>query len=87
MGSEMCIRDRDRWKIKTAFETRVATVEDEDFLTEVSKGLNLNGTDSYDLKIREDKVTKNGRTNKKWTILKIQKEERTRDAQEPDSGE
>lgn len=79
--------DPDRWKIKTAFETRVATVEDEDFLTEVSKGLNLNGTDSYDLKIREDKVTKNGRTNKKWTILKIQKEGRTRDAQEPDSGE
>lgn len=50
------------------------------------EGLNLNGTDSYNLKIREDKVTKNGRTNKKWTILKIQKEEKTRDAQEPDSG-
>lgn len=79
--------DADRWKIRTAFDTRVATVEDEDFLAEVENGLNLNGTDSYDIKIREDRVTKNGRTTKKWTILKIQKKEKSHDAEGPDSGQ
>ena len=67
--------DPDRWKIKTPFATRVATVEDENFLTQVSKGLYLNSTDSFAIKVREDRVTKNGRTTKKWTILKIQKED------------
>ncbi|WKS28547.1 hypothetical protein NLL49_04825 [Corynebacterium propinquum] len=66
--------DSDRWKIKTSFATRVATVEDENFLNKVASGLYLNSTDSFDLKIREDRVTKNGRTTRKWTILRIQKE-------------
>lgn len=65
--------DPDRWKIKTPFATRVATVEDGDFLNKVGNGLYLNSTDSFELKIREDRVTKNGRTTKRWTILKIQK--------------
>lgn len=65
--------DPDRWKIKTPFATRVATVEDDNFLEKVENGLYLNSTDSFELKIREDRVTKNGRTTKRWTILKIQK--------------
>ena len=78
--------DPDRWKIKTRIATRVATVEDEAFLEEVAHGLNLNKTDTYDLKIREDRVTKNGRTATKWTILKIQKEGESHDTErsEPD---
>lgn len=75
--------DPDRWKIKTPFATRVATVEDEDFLNQVSDGLYLNSTDSFSMKIREDCITKNGRTTKKWTILKIQKEGKPHADKEP----
>lgn len=78
--------DPDRWRIKTPFATRVATVEDEGFLQKVSKGLYLNATDTFQLKIREDRITKNGRTTKKWTILKIQKEGESRDVQGPEPG-
>lgn len=75
--------DPDRWRVKTAIGKRVATVEDEEFLKEVHEGLNLNRSDSYQLRIREDKVTKNGYTTTKWTILKIQKEDDENDSIEP----
>lgn len=67
--------DPDRWKVNTNIAKRVATVEDEDFLEEVANGLPLSSGQEYLLRIREDKVTKNGRTTKKWTILKIQEED------------
>ena len=77
--------DSDRWKIKTRFATRVATVEDENFLNKVANGLYLNSTDSFALKIREDRITKNGRTTRKWTILRIQKEGELNDDDESES--
>lgn len=77
--------DPDRWKVSTAIGKRVATVEDEEFLLAVHEGMNLSRSDSYQLRIREDKVTKNGYTTKKWTILRIQKEDESHDSTEPPS--
>ena len=67
--------DPDRWKVNTKIAKRVATVEDERFLNAVDDGLPIINGEEYLLKIREDRVTKNGRTTTKWTILKIRKED------------
>ena len=65
--------DPDRWRVDTVIAKRMATVEDEDFLEQVNQGLALSSDDTYMLKIREDKIIKNGRTQTKWTILEIHK--------------
>ncbi len=61
----------DRWRVKTTNENRSATVEDAQFISRVNLGLALRKDDIFNLKIREDSVTKNGRTQRTWTVLEV----------------
>lgn len=64
--------DPERWRVKVPDRSaRSATVEDKDFLLRVDRGLAIHKRDLFNLKIREDAVTKNGRTRRKWTVLQV----------------
>lgn len=63
--------DPTRWRVKTTDENRLATVEDADFLARVAGGLAIRKSDIFNLKVREDAVTKNGRTRRTWTVLEV----------------
>lgn len=64
--------DPTKWKIKTADEKRSATVEDEDFLRRVARGLAISQDDIFRVTVRRDTVVKNGRTTTTWTVLKVE---------------
>lgn len=61
-----------RWRVKTAGASRAATVEDEGFLGRVANGLAIRKNDIFRLRVREDTVEKNGRTRRKWTVLRVE---------------
>lgn len=63
--------DPTRWRVKTTDENRLATVEDDDFLGRVARGLAIRKSDIFNLKVREDAVEKNGRTRRTWTVLEV----------------
>ncbi|EYR65219.1 hypothetical protein N866_00070 [Actinotalea ferrariae CF5-4] len=63
--------DPTRWRVKTTDENRLATVEDDDFLGRVARGLAIRKSDIFNLKVREDTVEKNGRTRRTWTVLEV----------------
>lgn len=63
--------NRTRWRVKSKEGTRSATVEDKDFLGEVAGGLAIRSSDIFRLRVREDAVQKNGKTRRKWTVLKV----------------
>ncbi|WP_138757670.1 hypothetical protein [Modestobacter altitudinis] len=64
--------DPTKWRVKTADEKRSATVEDEDFLRRVARGLAISQDDIFKLTVRRDTVVKNGRTTTTWTVLKVE---------------
>lgn len=64
--------DPTRWRVKADGRTRSATVEDEDFLARVAKGLAIRKSDIFRLRIREDAITRNGRTRTTWTVLRVE---------------
>lgn len=63
--------DPEKWRVKTSSARRSATVEDEDFLGEVAGGRAIRPTDIFQLRVREDMTVKDGRTRRKWTVLKV----------------
>lgn len=63
--------DPTRWRVRTADENRLATVEDDDFLGQVAGGLAIRKSDIFNLKVREDAVEKNGRNRRTWTVLEV----------------
>jgi hypothetical protein len=63
--------DAKKWRVKTKDRTRSAIVEDEKFLSQVSSGLAIRKSDIFNLKVREDVTTKNGRTRRRWTVLEV----------------
>jgi len=64
--------DNTKWKVKTATERRLATVEDHAFLRRVAAGLAISADDIFRLRIRRDTVEKNGRTKTSWTVLEVE---------------
>ena len=69
-----------RWRVRTPTATRSVTVEDADFLLRVDRGLAIHKDDVFKLKIREDKVVKNGKTTRTWTVVDVRgPKERSRD--------
>lgn len=62
----------DKWRVKTVDGTRTATVQDDDFLGRVAAGLAIRKSDIFRLRVREDTIEKNGRTSRKWTVLKVE---------------
>ena len=69
--------DPTKWRVKAAGRTRKAEVQDKDFLQRVANGLPISNTDTFQLKIREDRIEKNGRSRTKWTVLKVESHRRT----------
>ena len=68
--------DPTKWRVKTSDRTRSAVMEDEAFLERVINGFAIRMTDIFRLKIREDSVTKNGRTRTTWTVLNVESHRR-----------
>ena len=64
-------RRGEKWRVKTPQRTRLATIEDEDFLVEVERGLPLHKNDIFNLKILETKTTKNGASATDWSITQV----------------
>jgi len=69
--------DPTRWKVRAAGQTRKATVDDADFLRRVAEGLAISSSDIFRLRIRADKIVKNGRGRTTWTVLKVESHRRT----------
>jgi len=68
--------DPTRWKVRAAGQTRKATVDDADFLRRVAEGLAISSSDIFQLRIRADKIVKNGRARTTWTVLKVENHRR-----------
>jgi hypothetical protein len=69
--------DPTKWKVKARGTTRSATVEDSSFLQQVAGGMAIRKADIFRLRIREDSVTKNGRTRTHWTVLRVENHRRS----------
>jgi hypothetical protein len=64
-------RPGEKWHIQTLHGTRQATMEDEDFLLQLDRGMALHKNDIFNVMIRETKTTKNGRTTKAWSLTQV----------------
>lgn len=67
-----------QWRVKARGQSRKATVEDDDFLRRVAQGLAISRDDIFWLKIREDRIKKNERTQTSWTVLTVSHHRRNR---------
>jgi hypothetical protein len=67
----------EKWRVRTRDSNRLATMEDREFLTRVDRGLSIHKRDIFELRIREDAITKNGRTRRKWTVLQVRNHKRS----------
>lgn len=64
--------DRDKWRIKVpGSRARNATITDEKFLGRLALGLAIRKSDIFRLRVREDRIKKNGRTRTTWTVLEV----------------
>lgn len=69
--SAIDFEDPTKWRVRTKDTKRSATVEDQDFLGRVARGLAIRKNDIFRLRIREDATRKNGRTRTVWTVLRV----------------
>lgn len=72
-------RRGEKWRIKTLDGSRQAMMEDEEFLRQVDKGMALHKNDIFDVTIREVSTTKNGRTSRDWSLIKVIRKRRGED--------
>lgn len=68
----------EQWKVKVGGKTRKATVEDDGFLKRVAGGLPISRDDIFWVRIREDRIKKNGRNSTSWTVLSVEHHRRNR---------
>jgi hypothetical protein len=68
--------DPTKWRVKTKDRKRSATVEDQELLGRVARGLAIRKSDIFRLRIREDATKKNGRTRTVWTVLRVENDRR-----------
>jgi hypothetical protein len=64
-------RRGEKWRVETPLGNRLATIEDEDFLLRLDRGMALHKNDIFNVLIRETRTTKNGRTTKDWSITQV----------------
>lgn len=69
--SSVDFRSSRKWRVDTLYGQRQATIEDEDFLRRVNRGFAIGKDDLFDVEIREDKTTKNGRTRTEWALTRV----------------
>lgn len=73
--SSLDFDDNTKWSVKTEAGRRRATMEDTWFLHQLEQNMQIGREDEFQLRIREDKITKNERTTTKWTIMHVSREE------------
>jgi hypothetical protein len=69
-------RRGEKWRIKTLDGERQAMMEDEEFLLQLDRGMALHKNDIFDVTIREVSTTKNGRTSRDWSLIKVKRKRR-----------
>jgi len=75
-----------KWRVATTSEgTRLATMDDEDFLREIEDGHPIHKDDIFEVQIRETTVTKNGRTKREWSLIDVRRKKRGADGDDADA--
>lgn len=64
-------RPGEKWRVRTRDGARNATMEDEEFLRELDRGMALHKGDIFRVTIREVRTTKNERTTRDWSLIKV----------------
>lgn len=64
-------RPGEKWRVETVAGSRLATMEDEQFLLELDRGAALHKDDIFELELREHRTTKNERTSTEWAITRV----------------
>lgn len=60
-----------KWRVETTAGTRRANIEDQEFLLRIDRGEPIHKDDIFTLTIRENSVTKNGRTSTDWSVIEV----------------
>ncbi len=70
-------RAGEKWRVRTLEGTRMATIEDEDFLEALDGGLALHKNDVFDVSVRET-TTRQGdkRAKTEWTLERVRRKRR-----------
>jgi hypothetical protein len=72
-------RPGQKWRVATKDGTRLATIEDEDFLRGLDEGIPLHKNDIFEVTVREVRTTSNGRTTTDWSITEARRTKRGTD--------
>ncbi|MEN2742685.1 hypothetical protein ABCS02_33335 [Microbacterium sp. X-17] len=72
-------RPGEKWRVATARGTRLASIEDQEFLRGLDRGTPLHKNDLFEVTIREARTIANGRTTKDWTITSARRTKRGND--------
>lgn len=72
-------RPGQKWRVATIDATRLATIEDEDFLRGLDEGIALHKNDIFQVTIREVRTITNGRVATDWSITKARRTKRGSD--------
>lgn len=62
-------RKGEKWRVATPRGTRLATIEDKEFLAKLDRGEAIHKNDIFEVTIRETRVTNEGRTSISWALL------------------
>ena len=69
-------RPGEKWRVQTRFGKRAATIEDDAFLLDLDRGMAIHKDDLFIVKIRENRVTKNGRVSTSWALVEVRRTRR-----------
>lgn len=74
-------RPGEKWRVATTNEgTRLATMDDEEFLRDLEHGHPIHKNDIFEVQIRETTTTKNGRSKTEWSLIDVQRKRRGADS-------
>lgn len=72
-------RPGQKWRVKTDRGTRLASIEDDEFLRGLDEGEPLHKSDLFEVTILENRTTTNGRMSRSWTVVKARRTKRGTD--------
>lgn len=78
-------RRGEKWRVQTINGTRLASIEDDDFLLELDRGAPIHKNDIFEVDILETRTTKNDRTTKDWSLVKVTWKRRGEDEDDDES--
>lgn len=78
-------RPGEKWRVSTTRGSRLATMDDEEFLQGLEHGEPLHKNDIFEATIRETRTTTNGRTATEWSLIKVRLTRRGEDGDDADA--